>query len=82
MSTTPHVNVSWLGLLGVAFVVLKLCHVVAWPWWLVLCPFWIAPAILLGVFLAVFVVALACMALGARPRRRRWGGPWGSGDPL
>lgn len=29
-----------LGLLGIAFVVLKLCGVIDWSWWLVTLPFW------------------------------------------
>lgn len=29
-----------LGLIGVAFVVLKLCHVIDWSWWWVTAPFW------------------------------------------
>lgn len=28
------------GLLGVAFVVLKLCKVIDWSWWWVTLPFW------------------------------------------
>lgn len=28
------------GLLGVAFVVLKLCGVIHWSWWWVTAPFW------------------------------------------
>jgi len=40
-----------VGLLGVAFVVLKLTDVIDWSWWWVLSPFWIP-------FSIVFVVAL------------------------
>lgn len=29
-----------LGLLGIAFVVLKLTAVISWSWWLVTLPFW------------------------------------------
>ena len=32
---------SWIcGLLGIAFVILKLCEVIDWSWWWVTCPFW------------------------------------------
>lgn len=43
------------GLLGVAFVVLKLCGVIEWSWWWVLSPFWIplAVVVLLVVIAAV-----------------------------
>lgn len=41
-------SVPVLGLLGVAFVVLKLCKVIGWSWWLVTLPFWIGPALVLA----------------------------------
>ncbi len=43
------------GLLGVAFVVLKLTHVIDWSWWWVLSPFWIC-------FL-IWVLVLACIGI-------------------
>ena len=39
------------GVLLVVFIVLKLCEVIAWSWWWVLCPLWIPIAVWL-----VFVV--------------------------
>ena len=47
------------GLLGVAFVVLKLCGVIDWSWWLVLLPFWIGPALVLVIALMIGLVAIA-----------------------
>lgn len=47
-------GIGILGLLGVVFVTLKLCDVIDWPWWQVLAPFWIIPAI---------AFALLCLAL-------------------
>jgi hypothetical protein len=47
---------SILGLLGVAFIVLKLVGVIAWSWWWVLAPFWAIPVI------AVLMLILAAMA--------------------
>ena len=44
-----------LGLLGVAFVILKLCKVIAWSWWWVLCPFW-GFAIFAVIFAALFAI--------------------------
>ena len=49
---------SIIGLLGVAFVVLKLCHVIDWPWIWVLAPFW------MGVALAVVVVLVVIAGIG------------------
>lgn len=39
-------------LLAVAFIVLKLCHVINWSWWWVLTPFW-APIALAVVTLII-----------------------------
>lgn len=42
-------------LLTVAFVVLKLCHVIDWSWWWVLSPIWIEIVLAL-IFLIVVIV--------------------------
>ena len=39
-------GVSGLTLLAIAFIVLKLTHVIEWSWWWVLSPIWI-PALIL-----------------------------------
>jgi hypothetical protein len=41
------------GLLGVAFVVLKLTGHITWPWLWVLSPFWIPLALVLAAFAVV-----------------------------
>ena len=49
-------------LLGVAFVVLKLSHVIVWSWMWVLAPFWLPYVIVLfiiGVFLILVAAAVA-----------------------
>lgn len=46
-STTYAGGTSILGLLGVAFVVLKLCGVITWSWWWVTAPFWLVPAVII-----------------------------------
>ena len=48
-------GIGLLGVLGVAFVVLKLVGVINWPWMWVLAPFWLPLAITL---LALFIVIL------------------------
>lgn len=58
-TTTTSGGIGVSGLLGVAFVILKLCHVINWPWFWVLAPFWLPVAIFLGicaVVLGIFVV--------------------------
>lgn len=46
-----------LDFIGIIFVILKLTHVIAWSWWYVLMPFWLALAIL--VFVAGVLVLVA-----------------------
>ncbi|QNJ59470.1 membrane protein [Gordonia phage MScarn] len=49
-------------LLLVAFVVLKLCGVIAWSWWWVLSPLWI-PALLVFATLLIGGIGTAVIAL-------------------
>jgi hypothetical protein len=52
-SNSSSSGVSLLGLLGIAFVILKLCNVIDWSWWLVTLPFWGGLALVLLVVLIV-----------------------------
>ena len=45
------------ALLGVAFVILKLCKVINWSWVWVLAPFWIPLALSLIIILIVALIA-------------------------
>lgn len=60
-----------LGLLGLLFIGLKLGHVIAWSWLLVLAPFWAIPVLLVATILfagtGIGVIAL----LSARRERDR-----------
>ncbi len=51
---------SPLTLLGVAFVVLRLCGVIDWSWWWVTAPFWGPIAFLLTVVALGAIVGGAC----------------------
>jgi phosphoglycerol transferase MdoB-like AlkP superfamily enzyme len=57
-SSASSGGIGVLGLLGVAFVVLKLCHVINWSWWWVTAPFWGGLALFLFVLLIMLLVAL------------------------
>jgi hypothetical protein len=48
-------GIGFCGLLAIAFIVLKLCGVIAWSWLWVLSPLWIpiALALLIGIIIAV-----------------------------
>lgn len=52
--TTANGGIGFTGLLLVAFIVLKLCHVIEWSWWWVLSPLWI-PIIVVIVILIIAV---------------------------
>ena len=55
---TITVNYSIVGLLQVAFVILKLCRVIAWRWVWVLAPTWIGVALALIIFLVIVLAAV------------------------
>lgn len=51
-------GIGFVGLLTIAFVVLKLTHYIDWSWWWVLSPIWITAAVVVLVILAVLAVAV------------------------
>ena len=48
--------IGFSSLLQIAFIVLKLCHVIDWSWWWVLAPTWIP--ICLVVLILIWIAAL------------------------
>jgi phosphoglycerol transferase MdoB-like AlkP superfamily enzyme len=70
-TATSSSGVSTSSLLGVAFVILKLTHVINWSWWWVLAPFWIPWAIIGAVLLVIGVVWLIVKGLDRRDAKRR-----------
>jgi len=58
MDNKITINVGGIvpALLGVAFVILKLCKVIAWPWIWVVAPFWIPLA--LGLIIIIIAALL------------------------
>lgn len=59
-SSSSSGGIGFAGLLTVAFVVLKLCGVIAWSWWWVLSPLWIS--FMVGISILVIVLAVALFA--------------------
>ena len=49
-SSSSSAGVGFTGLLTVAFIVLKLCHVINWAWVWVLSPLWISFLLVILVF--------------------------------
>lgn len=56
-STTAGGGIGFVGLLTIAFIVLKITKVIDWSWWWVLSPVWIA----FGFSLLIFVFVLTLM---------------------
>jgi hypothetical protein len=54
--TATSSGIGFIGLLTIAFIILKLCNVVQWSWWWVLSPIWIPVAIVLTILLTIFLV--------------------------
>lgn len=53
------VNFGGIGtLLTIAFIVLKLCGVIAWSWLWVLAPLWISVALVALAFITVIIIAM------------------------
>lgn len=48
-------GISFSGILGIVFLVLKLTHVIDWSWWWVLAPFWGPLVLACLLFLLVFI---------------------------
>jgi len=63
-------GVTVVGLLGVAFVVLKLCKVITWSWWLVTLPFWGGAALAAVIVLGMLLFAGGAAAVSGRRHRR------------
>lgn len=58
-SNSNSSGIGVAGLLGVAFVVLKLTGVINWSWWWVTLPFWGGGAIILLILSIAFLIFLA-----------------------
>lgn len=56
--TASSGGIGVLGLLGVAFVVLKLTGYITWSWWYVTLPFWGGFALVIIAFLVIFGVLM------------------------
>jgi len=68
-------GVSAVSLLGIAFVILKLCNVIDWSWWWVTAPFWGGIA-LLAVGLIAYVVIQIFAAWYKSIKKQQQGDRW------
>lgn len=54
-NNTTTGGIGFFGLLGIAFIVLKLTGVIDWEWWIVLSPIW-GSALFVVIVFAVLVI--------------------------
>lgn len=64
---TYNSGISFVNLLTITFIVLKLTHVIDWSWWWVLSPSWISLAI--GILL--MLLGLVLYLLPDTPHKRK-----------
>ena len=57
-SNNSSSGIGIAGVLGIVFIVLKLCDVIAWSWLWVLSPFWIPLSIVLAILVVMFLFFL------------------------
>ena len=69
-STVTVGGTSFLNLLFLVFLVLKLTNVITWSWWWVTAPLWIPVALAVVICAVVFVCAV--IAAGVTKRDERW----------
>jgi len=59
-SSSSSSGIGFFGLLGVAFIVLKLTNVIDWSWFWVLAPIW--GSIALGIFIIIIALIIGVLA--------------------
>ncbi|OAM89309.1 hypothetical protein OH491_13710 [Termitidicoccus mucosus] len=53
-------GVSFLSLLGLLFIGLKLGGAIGWSWWWVLAPLWMPAALAAFLFMLIGIIAVIC----------------------
>ena len=61
--TTSYTGLSFLQVLTIVFVVLKLTNVINWSWWCVLMPLWLPITIFLSIMFFVLVSVFLIKAI-------------------
>jgi predicted small integral membrane protein len=56
-NSTTRPAPSFITLLAILFIALKLVGIISWSWWWVLSPIWISFAILISVLVVIVVIA-------------------------
>ena len=58
-------GIGFVGLLTIAFIVLRLCGIINWSWIWVLSPIWISAALVVGILLIAGIIYLITQIVGS-----------------
>lgn len=56
-NNTSYVGLSFLDVLLVVFIALKIAKVIDWSWWLVLLPLWIQIGLVLIIIIVIYIIS-------------------------
>lgn len=65
---TTTTGVSLLGVLQIIFIVLKVCGLIDWSWWMVFIPVWIDLGIIAVFLLVYFIIIVIAYFCGTYPQ--------------
>lgn len=58
MKSVNNIEIGFSGLLQITFIVLKLCKVINWSWWLVCLPTIISVGLIILIYLVALITSL------------------------
>lgn len=58
-------GIGFVGILTIAFIILKLCGVITWSWYWVLSPIWITA------ILSVTILVFICILAGIKEQKKK-----------
>ena len=56
-NNTSYTGLSFLDVLLVVFIALKIAKVISWSWWLVLLPLWIQIGLVIIMMIVIYIVS-------------------------
>ena len=64
-------GIGFFTILGLVFIILKLCKVISWAWWIVLMPFYLPYLIAVLGMVCIFLYFLIKVSLFGKKKKRR-----------
>ena len=56
-NNTSYTGLSFLDVLLVVFIALKIAKVISWSWWLVLLPLWIQIGLVIIIIIVIYIIS-------------------------